>query len=404
MKFLSLIRNEWKELEVKNTWPLLLSIIGLAPAIGLLPPTANIFYGLIICTACYSFYKHKKSLKLCGFILFAFLISIVVASPPPFFKSPLRYFLFLFVFCVASPMFQSEVLRKFRYRVLLNILKICTIIAIVSFVFYFLGINYMVYEGEILDVSKVGGFGGLTKHSMLLAPMSSFALVYICYKALLTKNLWYWFLCIPCAACILFAASRSAFLAGCLGVLTMIYVFAKKKSQLVKICVSLFIVIAVSSPLWNSALNGLKQKQLGNIEAGGMTSSRDSKWNNRIFEFSENPITGIGFCACDQQFIDDYDENTGTIEAGSSWLAVLSMTGLLGFIPFMFLMYRSAKNILFYKTKDSPLLIGLLSTLVIHMFAESYIVAGGSQLCFIAWMIIGCSYDNKYRSAQYYKL
>ena len=75
------------------------------------------------------------------------------------------------------------------------------------------------------------------------------------------------------------------------------------------------------------------------------------------------------------------------------------MTGLLGFIPFMILMYRSAKNLLFYKTKDSALLIGLLSTLVMHMFAESYIVAGGSQLCLIAWLIIGCSYDNKYRSA-----
>ena len=262
----------------------------------------------------------------------------------------------------------------------------------------------MVYEGEILDVSKVGGFGGLTRHSMLLAPMSTFALVYICYKALPTKNLWYWFLCIPCAACILFAASRSAFLSGCFGILTMIYVFAKKKTQLVKIFVSLFIAITISFPLWSSALKGLEQKQLGNIESGGMTSSRNTKWNNRIYEFWENPVTGMGFCACDQQFINDYDKTTGTIESGSSWLAVLSMTGLLGFIPFMILMYRSVKNILFYKTKDSPLLIGLLSTLVMHMFAESYIVAGGSQLCFIAWMIIGCSFDNKYRSVKYYKL
>lgn len=397
MNLFKLLLNEWREIEITTSLlPFLFALVGIAPIIGGIPPTTNIFYVMLFGLSFMFFNKKRRIEKVCVIFLATCFISVLFAMPPAFFKSWQRLGLFALVFMIASPIFQSEYLRNFRTKALFAMMKICLIISLISFVFYFLGINFMTYYGETLDVNQVGGFGGLTKQSMLLGPIASFATVYTSYKALATKNWWYWLLAVPCVACTMFAASRSAFIAGLVGLVAMIYVFAKNRRQFVKIMVYLVIIGCISYPFWNSAMSGLEEKQKTNIEKGGITASRDSKWSNRIEEFKSNPVTGVGFCACDVQHTEDYDRFSGTIEGGSSWLVVLSMTGLFGFIPFCILMYRCMKNTYRHKTKESALLVGLLSALLFHFIAESYITAGGSQLCLIAWMVIGCCYDNIY--------
>lgn len=396
-KLFILIRSELSEIEFVHNWPaFIFAIIGLLPVIGHVPPTTLIFYSFLIVLFFWILKNQKEYIHVCGLFIVACIVSICIASPPAFFRVWERLGLFTLVFVVGSPLFQGEVIRKFRYQSLYVMMKLCVVISVVSFVFYFLGINYFEVNEEALDVSMVGGFGGLTKHSMLLGPISCFALIYTSYKALSTKNRWYWILAVCSAACTMFATSRGAFLAGIIGNVAMLYVFAQKRSQFYKILGTILILGAVTFPLWNSALEGLENKQIGNVEAGSITDSRNKKWMNRIEEFETNPLTGVGFCACDIK-CSDYSPYTGTIEGGSSWLIILSMTGLLGFIPFCVLIIRCIKHTFYHRTKESALLMGLLSALLFHFISESYILAGGSQLCFIAWMVIGCCYDNIYR-------
>jgi O-antigen ligase len=87
--------------------------------------------------------------------------------------------------------------------------------------------------------------------------------------------------------------------------------------------------------------------------------------------------------------------STGTIETGSSWLAVLSMTGILGFIPFGIIIYKSVKRVWSKRRTniEACLYLGLIVFLSIHMLVEGFILAGGSVLCFIAWIIISCCYE-----------
>lgn len=59
-------------------------------------------------------------------------------------------------------------------------------------------------------------------------------------------------------------------------------------------------------PIADSITAGLLEKQQGNVETAATLSSGESKWNNRIKEFKDNPILGVVFCAVDIQNYEGY--------------------------------------------------------------------------------------------------
>lgn len=248
------------------------------------------------------------------------------------------------------------------------------------------------------SVDGVGTFGGLTRHSMVLGPISAIAVIYCSYRALVTKNKLYWLLTMPCMACVLFSASRTAFIAALCGFMSMFYVLSGSNSRvLLKRLYPIIGILLISFPLWQGALSGLKMKQQNNVEQLGRSfGSREDKWNNRIEEFMGSPVCGVGFSACDPLNYEDYNRDLGgTVEPGSSWLAVLSMTGLMGFIPFVIIAYRAIRRAWSHRRHNqrAALYLGLIVFLFTHMVSEGYVLAGGSLLCFVCWLIISSCYD-----------
>jgi O-antigen ligase len=176
----------------------------------------------------------------------------------------------------------------------------------------------------------------------------------------------------------------------------MFYINSDSNKVFLKKLLPLVLVLLVTFPLWKGALSGLQEKQQKNVEMmGGTSGSRDEKWSNRLEEFNQSPIWGMGFSACDPQNDEDYMRSTGTIEPGSSWLAVLSMTGLIGFIPFVIMACKAGCKVWKYRkvNQRAPLYIGLIAFLFTHMLVEGYILAGGSVFCFVSWLIIASCYD-----------
>lgn len=109
----------------------------------------------------------------------------------------------------------------------------------------------------------------------------------------------------------------------------------------------------------------------------------------RIKEFTSSPIYGIGFCVVDPRY-DAVNKSTGQIEPGSSWLTIASMTGLLGLITFLSIVVSSFKKVVKIKNDFySMLFAGCLTFFIFHMLAEGYIMAPGSYLNFIFWLLIG---------------
>ena len=95
----------------------------------------------------------------------------------------------------------------------------------------------------------------------------------------------------------------------------------------------------------------------------------------------------------------DYDNYTGTTETGSSWLALLSMTGLIGFSIFCSIFFPIVRLL---KTKalktrtsgEAALLLPLVAIFFTTMFTEGYVLAGGSFFCYFFWLLLGVSYSE----------
>lgn len=375
-------------------WPLIFAILMCCKTLGFsFFPTDLVSYIILIIAAIQTLRRGMEFDKLCLIFILYIPLAILMASPPPMFNSWMRYGLFAILYLAVSPLVINTRSKDFRIRVFRGTILCCMIIGAISFICYFLGINLMrnLYTGGYLDYQQntAGTFGGITNHSMLLGPISGVGVITSTYYAL-KYNKYFWILTGMCGGALLFAASRSSLIATIGGELILFYFSTENVGKNLKRAILVGIVLVVTNPLWNGALNGIMAKNQGSIYSGINTSSRTPKWDIRLEEWEDSPIYGIGFCAVSEK---DPVGFGGIIEPGSSWLAVLSMTGSIGFILFCLIYFRGAKNSLMYRTPEGGLLSGILILLGLHMIAEGHIFSGGSCLCFLVWLSIGCSTD-----------
>lgn len=374
-------------------------IIELNQIIGFTPSVPSIvLYAAIIGYAVYQMLRQNLTFD---WFLTAFLIyvplSLLVISPDAIFQSWERFVLFaLLVLCV-SPIFTSKQSIKNRLDMYKILLIVCVIIGVGSFFARFLGINFMkTYNRDFMF--QVGFFGGLTPHSMLLGPIAGIGALYMAYIAYLSRKKFYWVLSSLSAISVLFSASRSALAAMVAGFTIMLFRLSGSVNKFAITSVICIMIGTASFPLWGSALDSVRAKNEANIKAGGAINSREKLWTSRINEFRNSPIFGVGFCAIDRTTSKDMnlDKRTGMVESGSSWLIILSMTGLVGamlLVPVFVRSYLTA-----YRDEDSfsALVCGILTLFFVHMIAEGYIFYGGSQMAFMLWLTVGVAMDSKY--------
>ncbi len=324
--------------------------------------------------------------------LLILLLSLVINNPDPVFRAYERLVQFTLILLSFSPLLQNDIAREFRIKVFFVILWGSALIGIISFFCYFLGINFMkLNEGLTYMDYNAGTFGGITTQSMVLGPLSGIGMLFMTYKALGTAKKLYWLGAVFCFASVMFAASRSAFIATLVGELLVFYTFYSSKADVLKKLVPVVLVLCVSYPLWNSALEGLQNKNHTELSSGIDIASRSRKWNCRLKEFNDSPVFGIGYATVSS--IDYYDRRSGLIEPGSSWLAILSMTGSIGFIMFCFLFFRGISRAFKNQSKPNHMIGCVLSLLGVHMIAEGHIFSAGAYLCFMVWLTIGVATD-----------
>lgn len=246
--------------------------------------------------------------------------------------------------------------------------------------------------------NTAGTFAGLFNHSMMLGPVAGISTVFLAYQAYAsetnTTSKWYLAASLASLAAVAFSASRSALLATITGITFMLMKAINDRQKFLKILSLILVIASLSFPLWGRALDDIIEKNNSNIIAGGSFSSRENKWNARIAEFKSNPMFGIGFSSVNPQ-LDDVSTG-GTIEPGSSWLAILSMSGIIGCGLFLITFWSGYSACNQLHGPDDALLLGILILFAVHMMAEGYVFAAGSFLCFLLWLIVGCCIDRKY--------
>lgn len=392
MNFLNGIKSDILKL---NRYAIIFGIFAIWNVIGFLPPIpASFYYALLSVTFVYCIVNSRKMDLSVLTLLIYIPINILITNPNPIFKSWDRYVLFALLLGCVSLLFQSEKFFRFRGSVLVILLNICIFLGAASALCFYLGINLM--QVSLTNYQNhIGIFSGLTRHSMLLGPIAGFGTLYCYFKFTREKNKVYLILMILCILSILFSASRAALAGTVVGFIVLVYKQQKNMGKFVRTIMMILVVGCATFPLWTKNLTYIISKNNGQTTEISY-NSREDKWANRISEFKEDPLFGIGFAAVSTDYERDYDTNSGIVETGSSWLAVFSMTGIIGAVIVLSIIFRSFIGVWLCKSNLAPLLCGLLSFFFINMLAEGFIFSGGSFLCLMFWLFIGCANDLKY--------
>lgn len=400
IEILNILKDESLGILNETKWiPLLSAVAALSPQIGPIIHIPYVHIPLIFLCIVMNLGRHWTVEKTGIIFLFYLPLNIIFTEPDPVFQSWSRLWLFCFIFILAAPLFKGDYIAVLRRKLFHAVLFVSTIITVGSFFCYFLGINYMSLASEREFVGSAGLFGGLSNHSMALAVFAGMSTLYCFYKSHQKKKSYryvYWGLMAMSLGTLLFTASRSALLATVAGLLVMLYQIKKENGSFIKTLLVIILGAMLTFPLWEGAAEGVLKKQDNNEKSGKKYGSRTTKWEARFDELYSSPVFGVGFSAQDPNGKDEYDKKTGTIEPGSSWLAILSMTGIIGFIlislmlVFPFLYLKNNPN------TYNAFLLGLFTFYFLSYVAEGYIFAGGNAMCFISWLVFGVANDVRY--------
>lgn len=369
----------------------------------------SVYYGISILLLIIIMFKAAGQRKLINlpilFLYIACILSFVINQVPPIFRSFERFMIFFSISTLLGPFISSSGLSFFRLVLFKYFILFTVFISNLSFFLMTTGI----YKGGV-DVGDVFLFSGLFQGSMVLSPMAGISII-VCYYYYVKTNIKrnkiiLILLMISSFLAIIIGGSRSALLSVIFAFLIFIFsTYQFNIQKISKILFSITVILVVTFPLWQSKTAFLMNKFDGGEERGSITASRDDKWNQRVAEFNSSPIYGIGFASIDTKGQDNYDADTGTIEPGSSWMALLSMTGLLGFIPVLIVYLTFMKKLYtqFRITKDleNVLIISILALFSIHQIFEGYFLAAGSLLFYASWLVLGTAQAKLYKHSKF---
>jgi hypothetical protein len=314
------------------------------------------------------------------------LVSILLNDIPSFFRPYERLIVFVLVVGLVGPLIQNTSLNIFRQRLFTAINHLIVAMVLVSFFGIIVGLPIMIDRG---------GYIGLFANSMLLGPMSAIAILVMVHRASQAVDTVRWFYFVMAAFALLTcvaAGSRSALVAVIAGVVFYYYkTFQRKLTRFTRVVLVIVTICFISYPLWQQYTDRLMGKMAYGQLQGNLMVSRTFLWETRVNEFKTSPMIGVGFAAVDTSLSDRFDKIKGRVEPGSSWLAILSMIGLLGFIPITVLIFSYIRSLYIDNVNQtkSAFLGGLLAFFCFHMFAEGYVLSAGSGLFFYFWLVMG---------------
>jgi len=318
-------------------------------------------------------FKVKKINPFSVLLIITTACSLIFNTIPEYFDSTFRWFGWVLILITLGPLISNSGFSNFRKRSLNWVFLICQTVGVLSFFWFILGLPNL---GR-------GDFSGLTYHSMILGPIASIGFLSILNKIIFQKiNILFFIPLFLCFVSTLLAASRTAIIALLFASIIVLFYRFKKKSISIIIIFG-FLTLSVSG----SFLNSLNNK--------GDKNSRIFHWTDRIEEFNSSPVYGIGFASIFKG--SSGDGGDGMIEPGSSWMAILSMTGILGFLNFILLIYsilmKLKKKSSNFNFKESSLYMSIITFFLVSFISEGYVFASGSILTMIFWLVLGRVYD-----------
>lgn len=327
-----------------------------------------------------------------GFWFFT-LISILLNDIPSIFQHKLRFLLFSIMFFAFSPLIHNSNINSFRIFTFNTYSKIFLALSMLSIITLLLGVT------PINGSSVIRGFQGIFNHPNTLGPIVSIAFFYVLVKMNNIKKYIYFTILFGLISIALLSGSRSVLLG--IFVTFIGYSYIKKYINFKGILIAVLVFSTVYYLFINSyiEIKIITQKIEYSKNQESVTASRDILWGSRIKEILSSPIYGIGVSAVDLyhynvEMSNNNSADTGTVETGSAWLGIFSMTGILGGLAFIILYFKGLKNCLNYIKFSNDYLLSFLILLFfgVQFVFEGNIFAAGSPIMLFFWTTISISF------------
>ena len=243
----------------------------------------------------------------------------------------------------------------------------------------------------LLHLPNFGGqvyFTGFMNQSMLLGPIVGMGVSIVLARALHSRSWKLGLLAMLGAAPLMASGSRLATLATGAAVCFLLF---RRKPVLGAVCALVF-GLAITGFIARGHQLQESDSAVGALAKKGIENSRVDLWQARIDEFYSSPFVGIGVGMGTGSGTGQDADGSIRVEPGSSYLAILAMTGGLGMVVFF-----SALGLLVFRFATmkggDPLECDILGAvgiyLAVHGIAEGWILGFGSPLAFIFWLWLG---------------
>lgn len=324
-------------------------------------------------------------------VIALFSTTVLINNIDPVFLAEYRLASWILLIFAVGPLFYNAYLQQLRVKLLDTLFYVFMIMGFLSFLWWIAG----------LPQYGRGHFGGVLAHSMLLAPVASIGSIYAITKWLSKENsykikLFFLLMFVSNFISILLAASRGA-LAATLVVLMVFIISSKIRNKKLIIFISILIgFISFQFININLANSSITQE----MASRGLENTREGLWHDRIMEFNSSPIYGVGFSAQDLTLNGRMGKDAseeGVIEPGSTYLMILSMTGLVGAFGLIVLFSKYFRYIKYLKSSLSKPEVLVFVFFLIHFILEGYIFSSGSLMAFAFWLLVGATYPTVYK-------
>lgn len=193
---------------------------------------------------------------------------------------------------------------------------------------------------------------------------------------------------IICVSCGIFTGSRGALGSFLLG--SILYILFKsrgnKKIKYIGI-IGVLLALAYTTNPFGMFDHFVEKMSRDSEDVSYVTSGRDIMILDRISDFYESPIYGVGFSSMRNIEFSKVDFDEGIIESGSSWFSILGSTGALGLLFYVLTFIMDIRKP--WKQRENVALIVCTCFLLSHSSVEGFAVSFGSPQCALLWLFLG---------------
>lgn len=261
-------------------------------------------------------------------------VSLIFNYPIENYMSVLRFCFFCAMLCLVSPLVSSDSFRTMRRYLWESLTALLQLIVVLSLLLYLKtelidgrGNPFLIFAHPML-LSTVSGFVAVVITARLLRGVEQrpkYVVAYDCISLIIATILLVW------------GGSRGAMLSFLAAEIYLCVIYSRQWKRLRIVLIMLASAIVIVVAVGGLLTHRVERKFEIASQNNSLIFSRQQLWKSRIEEFCEKPLLGIGFTnATRQSTLYDNQQVVGhafsaTDEPGSSWLSVLSNTGVVGF-------------------------------------------------------------------------